>query len=206
MSTLYLRQKLLLLAAGLAPVVYFGAQAIAAPYFPNYSIFTTTASALGSDLSIKPDILNTGALLTGVLSILGGIGVAISLPRLGAGKITSYLLAVCLLSAGIAAFWASQHPLPNPHHNPGALGFGMFLLPFISILAAWRLRAPKILLVFFFLNALAFVACGIVMSGATGIDLSAIGGFVQKLIAASAWISGAAVAITAMWRTKQQAT
>ncbi len=203
MVTLSRRNDLLLVAAILAPLVYFAAQAVAAPYFPNYSIYTTTASALGSDLSTRPGILNAGAFLTGVMAAMGSLGIAGSLPRLGTGKIIAYVLAICLLSAGLASFWASQHPLPDPRHNPGALGFGMFLMPFISVLAAWQLRAPKTALVFFLLNALAFIACGAVMSGASSIDLPAFGGLVQKLIAATSWASTAGVAMTAIWRARQ---
>lgn len=206
MTTLSTRQNLLLLAAALVPIVYFGAQAVAAPYFPNYSIYTTSASALGSDLSSRPGILNTGAFLTGALATLGSIGFATSLPRLSAGKVASYLLAICLLSAGLASFWASLHPLPAPNHNPGALGFGLFLMPFASAWAAWRLSIPKAILAFFLLNALAFVILGIVMSGATGIDLSAFGGLVQKLIAVTTMASSAAVALIAMLRSERLAT
>lgn len=44
MDTLSPGWKFLLMAAVLVPVVYFGAQVLAAPYFPNYSILTTSAS------------------------------------------------------------------------------------------------------------------------------------------------------------------
>ncbi|MDC0748627.1 hypothetical protein [Polyangium mundeleinium] len=205
MATLSTRPTFLLIAAVLVPIVYFGAQAVAAPYFPNYSIYTTSASALGSDLSSRPGILNTGAFLTGALASLGSIGFAASLPRLGVSKIASYLLALFLLSAGLASFWASLHPLPDPHHNPGALGIGLFLMPFIATWVAWRLLVPRAVRAFLLLNAVAFVACGVVMSGATSVDLSAVGGLVQKLIAATAWVSTAVVAITAMWRFERQA-
>lgn len=204
MRTLSLSQRLLLIAATLVPIVYFGAQALAAPYFPNYSVFTTTASELGSNLSSRPGILNTGALLTGLLALLGSVGLAMSLPRLGAHKIAALLLAVCLASAGLAAFWAGLHPLPDPRHNPGALGAGMFVSPFVALWAAWRMQPAKALRLVLSLNAIAFAVLAAIMSGAAGVDLSAIGGLVQKFLAATSFASGAIVAGAAVWQSHQQ--
>ena len=199
------RHRLLLIAAALVPVVYFGAQALAAPYFPGYSIYTTSASALGSDLSTRPGVLNSGAFLTGILAILGAAGFALSLPRVGVGKIASSLLALCLLSAGAASLWASQHPLPDPRHNPGALGAGLFAMPFVSAWVASRLRPSRAVLALFVLDVLAFVALGTVMSGAAGIDLAKYGGLVQKLIGVATMAASAGVALLALQRAQRPA-
>ena len=204
MRTLPSGQKLLLTAAALVPIVYFGAQALAAPYFPNYSVFTTTASELGSNLSSRPSILNTGALLTGLLALLGSVGLAMSLPRLGADKIAAFLLAICLASAGLAALWAGLHPLPDPRHNPGALGAGMFASPFVALWAAWRMQSATLLRLVLSLNAIAFAVLAAIMSGAAGVDLSTIGGLVQKLLAATSFGSGAIVAGAAVWQSRQR--
>lgn len=204
LRTLPSSQKFLLIAATLVPVVYFGAQALAAPYFPNYSVFTTTASDLGSNLSSRPNILNTGALLTGLLASLGSVGLAISLPRLGADKIGAFLLAACLASAGAAAFWAALHPLPHPQHNPGALGAGMFVAPFAAVWAAWGMQPAKTLRLTLLLNAIAFIFLGVIMSGALGVDLPAFGGLVQKLLAAASFAPSAIVAAVAVRHSNHQ--
>lgn len=194
-------RKLLLVAAILVPVVYFGAQVLAAPYFPDYSLLTTSASDLGSDLSSRPGILNTGALLTGVLALLGSVGLAMSLPRIGAGKLAACALALCVASAGLASLWAGGHPLPSPRHDPGALGAGMFVAPFAAVWAAWRLPPAGALRWTLSLNAVAFVALAAIMFGVGDIDLSACGGLMQKLLAVASFSPSAVIAAIAIRRS-----
>lgn len=190
----------LLTAAFLVPFAYFGAQFLAAPYFPNYSVFTTSASDLGSSLSSRPNILNIGALLTGILSFLGSVGLAISLPRLGANKAAAFLLAVSLASAGLAALWAGMHPLPDPQHNPGALGFGMFVAPFAAVWTAWGMKNSKMICFSLVVNGAAFIVLGAIMSGSVNIDLAAFGGLIQKLLAASSFAPSSVLSGIALLR------
>ncbi len=202
MHTTSSKQKILLTAAFLVPFIYFGAQFLAAPYFPNYSVFTTSASDLGSNLSSRPGILNIGALLTSILAFLGSVGLARSLPRLGASKVAAFLLALSLASIGLAALWAGLHPLPHPQHNPGALGFGMFVAPFAAVWTAWRMKNVKIIRFLLILNAVAFIVLGAIMSGATNIDLAAFGGLIQKLLAASSFLPSSVLAGIALMDTR----
>ena len=58
---LHITIRLSLHAGAVVPFLYFGAQALSAPFFPNFSVLTHTASQLGSDLSLRPYILNGGA-------------------------------------------------------------------------------------------------------------------------------------------------
>lgn len=201
MDTLSPGWKCLLVAAILVPVAYFGAQVLAAPYFPNYSILTTSASDLGSDLSSRPGILNSGALLTGMLALLGSAGLAGSLPRIGAGKLAACALALCVASAGLASLWAGWHPLPSPRHDPGALGAGMFVAPFAAVWAAWRLSPTGTLRWALSLNAIAFVALAAVMFGVGAVDLSACRGLVQKLLAVASFLPSAVIAAIAIRRS-----
>lgn len=205
MNTLSPARKVLLVAAVLVPVVYFGAQVLAAPYFPNYNLLTTSASDLGSDLSSRPGILNTGALLTGVLALLGSVGLAGSLPRVGAGKLAACALALCVASAGVASLWAGWHPLPSPRHDPGALGIGMFVAPFAAVWVAWRMSAAGRLRWVLSLNAVAFIALAAIMFGVGRIDLSACGGLMQKLIAVTSFSPSAVIAAIAIRRSGRPA-
>ncbi len=205
MDTLSPGWKVLLVAAVLVPVVYFGAQVLAAPYFPNYSILTTSASDLGSDLSSRPGILNIGALFTGVLALLGSAGLAGSLPRVGAGKLAARALALCVASAGAASFWAGWHPLPSPRHDPGALGIGMFFAPFAAVWVAWRMSAAGRLRWVLSLNAVAFIVLAAIMFGVGRIDLSACGGLMQKLIAVTSFSPSAVIAAIAIRRSRRPA-
>lgn len=197
-------QRCLLVAALLVPFVYFGAQALAAPYFPDYSILTTSASALGSDLSSRPNILNTGALLTGALALLGSLGLATALPRAGGGRVAAWILGLCVASAGLASLWAGWHPLPSPRHNPGALGVGMFLAPFAALFASWRLRSAKALRIFLITNSALFVVLAATMSGVLRIDLPAYGGLVQKILAATAFLPSAVLAAALLSRSRTE--
>lgn len=190
--------KALLVAAILVPLCYFGIQMLAAPWYPHYSVLATTASDLGSDLSIHPAVFNTGALLTGALAVPGSAGLALSLPRLGIGRAAAFALALCLASAGLAAFWAGVHPLPSPQHNPGLLAIGMFAAPFVALWTGWRMPPVPALRIGLTLNALAFIALAFVMSGRAHIDLSGIGGGIQKLLALVSFGPGAAIAAFAL--------
>jgi hypothetical protein len=50
-----------------APLLYYGVQVVAAPFFPGFSVLGTTASELGSDLSsTRPSIFNAGTILLGM--------------------------------------------------------------------------------------------------------------------------------------------
>lgn len=187
----------LLLAAIAVPVAYFGAQIAAAPFFPDYSLLTTSASDLGSSRSTQPQILNAGAMVTGVLGLLGGLGLAVSLPAIQAPKALAWILALCVASIGLAAAWAGLHPLPSPEHDPGVLGAGMFAAPFASALVAWRTETLRHLRWPLTLNLAAFAACGWVLSGAAGINLAEFGGLAQKLLAAVCFLPPAIVATKA---------
>ena len=186
--------QLLLLAAVSVPFAYFGAQAVAAPFFPGYSALTVSASDLGSDQSLRPGVLNSGAILTGVLAALGSVGLAVGLPRVTAPKATSWLLAACLASIGLAASWAGLHPLPSAQHDPGALGAGMFAAPFISALIAWQVKPLHPLRWMLMINLAAFVGCAWVLSGSAGVNLAEYGGLAQKLVAAVCFAPPAAIA------------
>ena len=52
------------------------------------------------------------------------------------------------------------------------------------------------------LNAVAFIVLGAIMSGATTIDLSAFGGLIQKLLAASSFLPSSVLAGIALMDTR----
>lgn len=188
----------LLLAAFAVPFAYFGAQIAAAPFFPDYSILTVSASDLGSNRSTWPAVLNVGAVLTGVLATLGSAGLGLALPSIGTTRTLSWLLAACVASIGLAAAWAGFHPLPSSEHNPGGLGAGMFAAPFVSALVAWRVKRLHSLRWPLLLNLSAFGACALVLSGAADVNLAAYGGLAQKVLAAVCFVPPSAIALHAM--------
>jgi hypothetical membrane protein len=194
----------LLAAAVAVPLTYFGAQAAAAPFFPEYSALTVSASDLGSDRSLRPEVLNVGAILTGFLALLGSVGLAVAVPRVSTAKVLSWLLAACVASIGFAAAWAGLHPLPSTQHDPGVLGAGMFAAPFASALLAVRVERFAALRWALCMNLLAFGLCAWVLSGAAGINLAQYGGLVQKLIAAVCFVPPAIIAFVTLRQLQRQ--
>jgi hypothetical protein len=63
-----------LYAAIAMPVIYFGTQVIAAPFYPEYSFARDRASILGTTSSEQPWIFNLGAVLTGAAGLVGAFG------------------------------------------------------------------------------------------------------------------------------------
>jgi len=53
---------LMLWAAFAMPLLYFGAQLLAVPFYPGYHFATDTTSMLATSVSRHPGIFNTGAI------------------------------------------------------------------------------------------------------------------------------------------------
>lgn len=134
-----------LLALGVAiPVIYFGIQLAAAPFYPGYSFFSRDASSLGSSGSAAPWIFNIGALVLGILNVTVAGAFLKALPRADVGRGLATLTALALASAGVGSFNAFLHPLPDPRHTAGLLsllGSGVVLLPVVTTVILWRLGA-----------------------------------------------------------------
>lgn len=127
------RLQLALLGCGVAfPIVYFGVQLIAAPFYPGYSFLTDDASTLGSDGSQIPAIFNVASMMQGVLLLLAAPAVVTRL-RSTSPKLV-WVLLFAFLAGSAACFNAGIYPLPDPRHVSGALaGFGsfFFVLPLV---------------------------------------------------------------------------
>jgi len=184
-----------LLAGASVPVLYFGAQALAAPFFPNFSFLAHTASLLGSDQSSQPAILNTGAALTGAAALAGSYGLFRALRDQGVWLILAVLVAACYVSMGLASLWAAAHPLPSPRHNSGALGAGTFAVPFVVLFAAMALRGATVLRWYLATNVIAFFAVAAIYAGLISVDLRLYGGVVQRFGALVMFVPAAVLCI-----------
>jgi Protein of unknown function (DUF998) len=173
--------RLSLLAGAAVPILYFGAQALAAPFFPDFSILAHTASLLGSNLSSHPAILNGGAALTGAAALAAAYGLFCALRDQGAWFALAVLVAACSVSMGLASLWAASHPMPDPQHNPGVLGAGMFAAPFLALFASLPLPRAARLKRYLVVNVLAFFVVASLYAGLIPIDLRLYGGAVQRL-------------------------
>ncbi len=180
----------------LVPLVYFGAQLIAAPFYPNYSFLVNSASQLGSDVSTFPALLNGGAIFSGVLGLLSAYGIGTGLQAAGAKPWFAWLCAACGVSVGAAAIWAGLHPMPDPLHNPGAIGIGMFLGPLALFAAFWNVRDGRAMRGYLVFTLIAFAALAPIMGDITPIDLNRYGGLMQRVAALVLYLPPA---VTAWW-------
>jgi hypothetical membrane protein len=194
-------QRISLCCGVLVPVVYFAVQPIAAPFYPDYSFLVNSASQLGSDRSTFPALLNGGAILSGLLGLLSAYGIGIGLKVSGAHHWFAWISAACVVSAAAAAIWAGLHPMPDPQHNPGAIGIGMFLGPVALFAAFWNIHDGRAMRRYLVFTLAAFAALAPVMSGITPIDLDRYGGLMQRIAALVLYVPPA---VTAWWLLKRR--
>lgn len=186
MNTLQTKDSLTRVALGMGstvPFLYFGAQLIAAPFYPGYSFLRQPASMLGSDLSTCPAILNVGAIITGVITLIASLGFLHALRFIGTPPVIAWLTCLALLSSGLASIWAGVFHMPDPRHNSGPLGVGTFLLPILFVAAVWKLNEARAIRLYLVVNLLLMVALVPIMSGAAGIDMLNYGGLLQRIAA-----------------------
>ena len=121
------------------PIPLLRCQAIAAPFFPGFSLIGTTASELGSDRSTHPSVFNAGAILQGVACLVGSVGFFRAFRLLGTHPVLAWLTSFAVAVTGLASLWAGCFPLPDPRH----VGHPAFLIAILSLpplfaVALWR--------------------------------------------------------------------
>jgi hypothetical protein len=93
------------------------------------------------------------------------------------------LTALALASGGAGSVNAGWFPLPDPRHNSGWLGAGLFLTPLLLPAAIWTQRAAIALKVYLAASVLLIAALFPVISGAAGLDTRGVSGLLQRLFA-----------------------
>lgn len=167
----------------IVPLLYFGAQFAAIPFYPGYDIVRQSASELGSDRSNRPQVLNIGATITGIAAILASFGLLRGLKQAGTPRLLAWLVCLAVISTGAAAIWAGYYSLPDPRHNPRAIGAGAFLLPLLFAAALWKPARGSAVKIYLIANLLLFIALIPVMSGAL-MPIDAFRGILQRVAAA----------------------
>jgi hypothetical membrane protein len=173
---------LLLWIAVAIPFFYYGTQLVAARFYPGYDFRLQVASELGSDRAPTPGIFNAGVLLVGLGCLLAALGYYRGLVRAGGNRVLTGLVAAALVSAGAASLWAGTYHLPDPRHNPGALGAGMFVFTPLLLAAVWRLNGSRNLMLLLVAALLGVALLAPFMSGAFGPQPP---GLFQRLFAAT---------------------
>ena len=184
----------------LVPLLYFGTQLLASRFYTGYSFVTQSASELGSDRSNRPAVLNSGAILTGIATVIAAFAFLPALRRQRTGRVMAILTAIAMVSMGAGAIWAGSFPLPDPRHNPKLIGAGAFMLPLFFALCAINWRDAPTLRRYLFANLALFVLLIPVMSGATPVDVVRYRGVMQRIAAGVLYIPVGVVAASLLRR------
>ena len=174
-----------LLCLGVAvPILYYGVQVAAAPYFPGFSILANTASDLGSDRSENPAFFNAGLVLTAGAMFGASVGILVALVRLHANKILAAIAFSTVAMTGVGTLVAGLFPLPDPRHA-GYPAFLVFTLavPFAMAAALWKLGISRPVKAYFAATIVLLLIMVPVMTGATTIDMGAYAGICQRVFA-----------------------
>jgi len=166
----------------LVPLVYYGIQAAAAPFFPDFSVNRVTASELGSDRSPVAWLFNWGIFAQGVLTIIAAFGFFSAFRYFGVHPVLAGLTSAALVLNGVQTLWAGWFPMPDPRHGGHPLFVvGMLTLPFLLAAAMWKASTNRTVRAYFLLNLLGLAAVAPLMAGASGIDLSQYRGLLQRI-------------------------
>jgi hypothetical membrane protein len=127
-----------LYAAIAMPVIYFGTQLVAAPFYPQYSFTQDTASMLGTTDSHHPWIFNLGAMLTGAAGLVGALGLFRAL-RTVTWSALAGLVALSIVANGVLSVKAGMFPMPDPRHASWQFLMPAILAtPLLLLVALWR--------------------------------------------------------------------
>ncbi len=171
------------------PLLYYGAQLVAAPFFPDFSVLGTTASELGSDRSTRPWILNAGAILTGIAALVGSIGLLRALRRLGAHPIVAWLTLLVVGGTGLSSLWAGIFPMPDPRHvgHPSLL-IAMLAVPFVLSFALWRLGVSTAIKAYLVATIGLLLVMFPIMMRMIDIHTHSYGGLLQRIFALTVFV------------------
>jgi len=128
---------LMLWAAVAVPLLYFGVQLIAAPFYPGYNFATDTASMLGTSASRHPGIFNSGAIVDGIAGLIGAGGLFLGLSS--SARWLRGLIATGVFCNGVLSLKAGLFPMPDPRHASWQfLLFPFLITPLLMLAAIWR--------------------------------------------------------------------
>lgn len=150
------------------PLLYFGVQLVAAPFYPGYSFLARDASTLGSPGSTFPAIFNWGVVVTGAVTLAAAWGFSNAFLRLRIHPALTGVTVSALIGSAIGSINAGLHPLPDPLHTSGVLsmlGMGLLLLPLLLPVALWQVAGLSTLRRYLVANLVVVAALIPVMSG-----------------------------------------
>jgi hypothetical membrane protein len=130
-----------LLAAAAMPIIFFGTQIAAAPFYPGYSFSQQSVSMLGTHFSRHPWIFNAGETLTGLAALAGAVGLY-QVFRTKTYFLLSVLVSFAVACIGIMTIKAGMFPMPDSRHNSwGVLQNFVIVTPFFLLMGVWKQRS-----------------------------------------------------------------
>jgi hypothetical membrane protein len=130
--------SLCLLAAVAMPIIYFGTQIVAAPFYPGYSFSLHSVSMLGTQFSRHPAIFNAGEMLTGFAALGGALGLYRSFRR-KTHVLLSWLIGFSVACTGVMCLKAGMFPMPDPRHNSWeVLQNFTIIIPHLMLIGLWK--------------------------------------------------------------------
>jgi hypothetical membrane protein len=177
-------------------------QLLAALFYPNYNFIRLAASDLGSPESSSPLVFNIGAILGGLISILGAYGFWRGFQNTRTARVLVYLVCTAIVLVGFSSLWAGIYPVPSQRHaeNPFAL-FGLLPMPFLIAMTFWQHTKARVWLMLPVLLLLGLIP---IMSGIIVIDRTAYDGLLQRLLALATYSPIAIGAVFLMAQTDSQ--
>lgn len=128
------------------PLLYFGTQLVAAPFYPHYSFHMQIASMLGTRRSHHPAIFNLGMILDGIAAIAASYGFYRAFRICGTHAILAALISLSTFFMGVLSIKAGLFPLPDPRHGSWvALNYFLLLIPFLVFAALWKERVGRMI-------------------------------------------------------------
>jgi hypothetical membrane protein len=170
----------LLLGAAL-PILYYGAQVLAAPFYPGFSLLKTVASDLGSGVSRFPLILNAGAFLCGLAAFASVYGFVKAFREARVNLIWIILFSAAVVGVGFSCLWAAVFPLPHPRHAANPFTLALLLTPLVTLLTFWRLGG-KGMKIYLLANLILFLGLALIFSGAVAFNRQAYEGLLQRVL------------------------
>src|ERR1700681_2683187 len=130
--------SLCLLASAAMPIIYFGTQIVAAPFFPGYSFSLHSVSMLGTRFSRHPGIFNTGEMLTGFAALGAALGLYRSFRR-KTHILLSWLIGFSVACTGVMCLKAGLFPMPDPRHSSWeVLQNFTIIIPHLMLIGLWK--------------------------------------------------------------------
>jgi hypothetical membrane protein len=186
MTYAFTREKLvtrIALCVGIClPFIYYGAQFVAAPFFPGYSFIRDMASVLGSATAKQPMIWNTGMILLGLATIFAAFGFFRGFQQIGTRSYLTWISSVAILSNGSLSIASGIFPLGDPRHNGGLLAIGALLLPWIFAASLWRQKDARLLRFYLIASGTVVFAMAPIMGQAVEMGLNDYRGLLQRVL------------------------